>query len=317
MTLFVAPITFLAAVGCVLGLVSLAHDLFFRDRARVNERMKQAFRDEMREHARQSPLFRDLKFLDARKGISLENMIHPIRTWIDQSGLPLAPWHLLCLSFILASMTISVGLMLRLHPWLVGVFALMSMPWPWIYVQVTRVNRRKKLCLQLPEAFEVMSRAIRVGQTIQAAFQTVANDFPPPISREFAHCYEQQHLGVPQETTLRDLARRTGVMELRIFVVALIINSRTGGALSELLNKLATMIRKRLTLQSRTRALTGEGRMQAWILAGLPVVIFLFLAVWNPTYLKELTDRPQILAGCVVAQLIGALWIRRITTIDF
>jgi tight adherence protein B len=317
MTMFVAPLTFLAAVGCVLGLVSLVHDLLFRDRARVNERIKQAFRDEMREHARQSPLFRDLKFLDARRAVSLDNIIHPIRTWIDQSGLSLTPWQLVCLSFILSSITVSIGFMLKLHPWLLGLLALSATPWPWIYVQMTRVNRRRKLCLQLPEAFEVMSRAIRVGQTIQAAFQTVANDFPPPISREFAHCYEQQHLGVPQETTLRDLARRTGVMELRIFVVAVIINSRTGGALSELLNKLAAMIRKRLTLQSRTRALTGEGRMQAWILAALPVVIFLFLAVWNPTYLKELTDRPQILAGCAVAQLIGALWIRRITNIDF
>ena len=83
-----------------------------------------------------------------------------------------------------------------------------------------------------------MGRVIRAGQTMSQALQAVADEFPPPIAGEFAYCYEQQNLGLSPETALRDLARRTGLMELKIFVLALLVQQQTGGNLAELLDKL-------------------------------------------------------------------------------
>ncbi len=161
-----------------------------------------------------------------------------------------------------------------------------------------------------------MSRVLRVGQTTQSAFQVIANDFPTPIAEEFSQSFEQQHLGVSFEVALRDLARRTGIMEMHIFVVALIVNHRVGGNLAELLSKLANLIRLRVKMQGRVRALTGEGRMQAAVLLALPIVAFAVLLVLNRDYAQVLLDNPKLLGATALAQVAGAVWIRNIIRID-
>ena len=120
-----------------------------------------------------------------------------------------------------------------------------------------------------------------------------------------------------RETALRKLARRTGTMELQIFVVALLVQAKSGGDLVELLDNLAAMIRKRLKLKDRVRALTGEGRMQALVLIILPVAALLGIILLSPEYAKELLDRPWLLAGTAAAQAAGAFWIRRIVNFEY
>src|SRR5262249_17945198 len=134
---------------------------------------------------------------------------------------------------------------------------------------------------------------------------------------EFALCYEQQNLGVSRESALRKLAARTGVMELQIFVVALLVQAKSGGDLVELLDGLAAMIRKRLKLKDRVRALTGEGRMQAPVLLVLPMAAVVGMVVLSPDYAKSLLDRPWLLAGTAVAQIAGAVWVRRIVHFEY
>jgi tight adherence protein B len=169
----------------------------------------------------------------------------------------------------------------------------------------------------MPEAFDVISRAIRAGQTVPAAMQIIANDFDSPISDEFLCCYEQQNLGMSMEGALRNLARRTGVMELRIFVVALLVQNRGGGNLVEILNTLSDMTRKRLRLQAKVLALTGEGRMQANVLMVLPVVAFLGLLILAPAYASGLLRYPRVLVLTAFSQFLGCVWIRRIVNFDF
>ena len=108
----------------------------------------------------------------------------------------------------------------------------------WV-VKRTRDARIEKLRSQLPEAFDLMARVVRAGQTLGQALLAVADEFPQPISVEFAFCYEQQNLGLPPEVAFRDLARRTGILELKIFVLAVLVQQQTGGNLAELLIKLA------------------------------------------------------------------------------
>jgi tight adherence protein B len=180
-----------------------------------------------------------------------------------------------------------------------------------------RHRRRRKLGRQLPEAFQMISRAVRAGQTIPAALQIIAQDFESPVSEEFARCCEQQNLGVSRETAFRDLARRSGIMELQIFVVALLVQAKCGGDLVELLDNLANMIRKRFKLKERVRALTGEGRMQAIVLTVLPIAAFFGVRVLSPDYVTCLMERPWILVATACSQLLGMLWIRRIISFEY
>jgi tight adherence protein B len=177
--------------------------------------------------------------------------------------------------------------------------------------------RQRKLSRQLPEAFAMISRAVRAGQTIPSALQIIAEDFDPPISTEFARCYEQQNLGISRESALRQLAKRTGIMELQILVVALLVQAKSGGNLVELLDNLSTMIRKRLKLKDRVRALTGEGRMQALVLSILPVAALVGIIVLAPEYSQCLLERPWLLAGTAAAVAAGAFWVRRIVNFEY
>ena len=207
-------------------------------------------------------------------------------------------------------------LLLR-NPFPAIIIALVGLVLPIVRLSVLRKMRQNKLRSQLPEAFDLMARVVRAGQTINQAILAVAEEFPRPISEEFSYCFEQQNLGLSPETAVRDLARRTGVLELRIFVTALIVQQQTGGNLAELIDKLSTMIRQRFRIMGQIRTLTSEGRLQAMILLALPFVMFLVLLVLNPTYEMQLIEHPILIYTTITLMSLGAWWIRSIVNFDF
>lgn len=188
---------------------------------------------------------------------------------------------------------------------------------PFGFVAFRRNQRTEAIRSQLPDSLELMSRVLRAGQTITQAMHVVANEFPAPISSEFALCYEQQNLGLSPELALRDLARRTRILEIQIFVLALMVHRQTGGNLTELLDRLATLIRGRYRMRGKIRSLTAEGRMQALILLGLPVFMYILLLFISRDYALELLQHTGLIAGALVMMGLGALWIRRIINFDF
>src|SRR5262249_6690744 len=158
---------------------------------------------------------------------------------------------------------------------------------------------------QLPDAFDLMARMIRAGQTMSQALHAVGNEFDQPIAGEFAYCYEQQNLGLSSEMALRDLARRTGLLEIKIFVLALVVQQQSGGNLAELLDNLAGIIRHRFHIKGKINALTAEGRFQAVILLALPPLLLGVIFMLNRTYAQGLLNHPQLLAGMVLSELLG------------
>jgi len=240
-----------------------------------------------------------------------------VNSVIEQSGLPIAAQTLAFVSLVAAT---AVGLTIALTTglwWTAAPGSLCGGAIPWGYVWIKRQQRLRQLTRQLPDALDVMCRAVRAGQTIPATFQMIGDDFAPPIAHEFRYCYEQQNLGISFETALRDLARRTEIMELRILVVALLVQSRSGGSLTDLMQNLSTTVRKRLVLQQKVKALTGEGRLQAITLIALPFLVFVAMYFLNREYAQILLDRPMLLAGCGTAQAIGAIVIHRMIQIDY
>jgi tight adherence protein B len=170
---------------------------------------------------------------------------------------------------------------------------------------------------QLPDAFDLMSRVLRAGQTMSQAMASVSEEFKAPVSMEFSYCVEQQNLGLAPEFALRDLARRTGLIEIKIFVLAMLVHRQTGGNLAELLDKLATIVRSRFRMRGKIKGLTAEGRMQGLILLGLPVMVFGAMMVVNRPYALKLLNLPVLLIVCLTMMTLGALWIRKIVNFDF
>ena len=236
---------------------------------------------------------------------------------IEQSGLDLTPSKLLT---IVVGTSLGLGLLgglVRHNILVAAVGAIVGGAAPIFFVWFKRNAHSEKLLSQLSDAFDLMSRVIRAGQTMSQGLQAVADEFSPPIATEFAFCFEQQNMGLAPETALRELARRTGLLELKIFVLAMLIQQQTGGNLAELLDKLSHIIRERYKLRGKIQALTAEGRMQAMVLLGLPPGLFLLMLVINRSYAGMLLEHTSLIWMTVISEAIGGLWIRKIVNFDF
>jgi tight adherence protein B len=188
---------------------------------------------------------------------------------------------------------------------------------PVIYVWLKWRIRLDALRHQLPDAFDSMARSLRAGQTLEQALQSIAREFGSPLGPEFSFCFEQQNLGLPTETAYRELAQRTGLMEVRIMVVAILVQQQSGGNLAELLDKLATVVRDRFRMLGKIRTLTAESKFQSLLLMALPPLMFVVLFVVKKSYIIVLLDHPSVLIAVVLMQIVGALWIHRIANFRY
>jgi tight adherence protein B len=318
--LLLTVLSFLAAIFAVAGVYSILSDLYLRDRSRVSRRVDEELRKRQREKAKKSTLFKDLTAVPTELGSALEpekGLRRRFEGLVEQSGLDLTPQRLLLFMAGGAALFAAFALVLQVGLLAVPIAALVGASGPYLYVYFKRKRRIDKMMVQLPDAFDLMARVIRAGQTMSQALQAVADEFDPPIAAEFAYTFEQQNLGLSSELALRDLARRTGLLEIKIFVVALLVQQQTGGNLAELLEKLSAVIRERFRVRGKIKALTAEGRFQAAVLLFLPPAMFLLLLMLNRAYGQVLLDNPRILVATLISEFCGAVWIRSIVNFDF
>jgi tight adherence protein B len=312
-------LTFIAAVSACAGVYSIVSDLYLRDRSRVSQRVDDEFRKRLRARAQKSMLFKDLRALTPDLGAEDQrpSLRQRFEAMVEQSGLDLTPQKLL---LITVGTSLALGLfggLFRQNVLAAAVGAILGALIPLMYVNGKRNARIEKLLSQLPDAFDLMSRVVRAGQTMSQGLLAVSDEFAPPIAGEFAFCYEQQNLGLAPETAMRELARRCGLVELKIFVLAMLVQQQTGGNLAELLDKLAHIIRERYKMRGKIKALTAEGRVQAMVLLGLPPFMFLIMMVMNRTYASVLLEYPSLIWATLISETIGGLWIRKIVNFDF
>jgi len=153
-------------------------------------------------------------------------------------------------------------------------------------------RRSQKLYVQFPDALAMIVRSVRVGIPVTEGISIVAREAQPPTSIEFQRLASQIAIGVALVDAMREMARRNRLPEYRFFATALALQSQTGGGLSEALENLADVIRKRLALRVRAHALAAEAKTSIGILAALPFVAGAGLAVLNPDYVAVLfTER--------------------------
>ena len=183
-------------------------------------------------------------------------------------------------------------------------------------------DRKKRLNLfeeQLPDALDMMTRALRAGYPFNEAMHYIADEMQPPISKEFGITFEEINYGRDVREAFNYLLIRVPSMNLIAATTAILIQRDTGGNLAELLDKTSDILRKRFRFQRRVRTITAENRMSAWVLSLMPFAVFLAITLKSPDYVKPLfnTEMGHIILGVgLVLQVIGAFWVRKQINFD-
>src|SRR5438105_3246821 len=198
----------------------------------------------------------------------------------------------------------------------VGGLVFFGIPWLWLWNK--RRSRLKKFASQLPDALELVARALRAGHSLAAGLHVVSEEMPAPVAKEFGRVYEEQNLGIPLEEALRSITERVPNLDLRFFVTSVAIQRQTGGDLAEILDKIGHVIRERYRILGQVKALTAEGRLSGLVLVALPFGLFLMMLHMKPDYVSALWTDPlgiKMSIFALIMQVIGAYAIKKIVDI--
>ncbi|HJZ94395.1 MAG TPA: type II secretion system F family protein [Gemmataceae bacterium] len=235
----------------------------------------------------------------------------------EQADLRIRPSALfgLALGFGLVGGLIST-LLVNIYVAPVGGAVMFSLPFIWLWWK--RNSRLKKFAAQLPDAMELVARALRAGHSLAAGLHVVADEMPEPVSKEFGRVYEEQNLGVSLEEALLHMCDRVPNLDLRFFVTSVNIQRQTGGDLAEILDRIGHIIRERFKILGQVKALTAEGRLSGIVLIALPIGLFLMMLHMKPDYVRLLWTDPMgriMSIGAIILMLIGSYAIKKIVDI--
>lgn len=189
---------------------------------------------------------------------------------------------------------------------------------PFFYVTRAKGQRLIRIEQQLPDALDLMGRAMRAGHAFPTALKMVGDEMNDPLAGEFRAAFDEVSFGIAMQDALMNLATRVPSTDLRYFVIAVLIQRETGGNLTELLASISTIIRDRIKLLGQVRVLSAEGKMSAWVLSLLPFGTALMIQLTNPKFLEVLytdTAGRKMLAAAAVMMFLGILAMRKIIRI--
>jgi tight adherence protein B len=165
----------------------------------------------------------------------------------------------------------------------------------------------------------MISGGLRAGSSLSSATQQLVAEAQNPLAQEFSLMLREQRLGVTVEQSLSNLARRVPTQTTTLVVSAMRIASETGGGLAETLERTSNTIRSRLQMEGKIEALTAQGKLQAWVVGSLPVMLMLVLNQMEPEAMGMIWHTPIGWATLVVLaflEFMGVYLIRKITSID-
>ena len=205
-------------------------------------------------------------------------------------------------SFLLATLTFAFG----------GALPLMKL-------YRDRGKRIQQFEEQLPDAIDMIKRALRAGHPFNGAIKLVADEMDDPVAGEFGTTFADINYGNNVRRAMLGLLHRVPSVTVMALVTSVLVQRDTGGNLAEILDRIADVVRGRFRLQRKVKTLSAEGRMSAWILALVPLFLFAVIWVTSPDYLPMLLEeeagKKMIIYG-VVSGVVGIFWVRRIIRID-
>jgi tight adherence protein B len=190
---------------------------------------------------------------------------------------------------------------------------------PFAYVVRKGASRMKAFEQQFPDSLEFVSRSMRAGHAFSVSLEMIHREFSEPLAGEFRRTFDEQNLGLPLEIALQNLAKRVPLLEVHFFVSAVLLQKRTGGNLSELLDKLAAIIRERFKLRGRIKAISAHGRITATTLSVIPMAVAFLMFYTNRDYVEFFVKDPvgnQMAGVAIFFQFVGYLVMKKIVTIE-
>jgi tight adherence protein B len=189
---------------------------------------------------------------------------------------------------------------------------------PYLVVRAKRTKRLNTLEEQFPEALDFLARSMRAGHAFSISLEMLGEEMADPLGQEFRALFNEQNLGAPIDIALRNFSTRVPLLDVRFFTSSVLLQKQTGGNLSEILSRLAYVIRERFRLKGQVKAASAHGRLTATILTLLPIATMLCLLFVAPGYLQgmaEDSDGKWLIGGAIVAQILGNFFIKKIINI--
>lgn len=238
---------------------------------------------------------------------------------LEQAGLPLKTGEFFALRLLAAVLAAGSAYLMEFTG-----FALLSAFWigyvlPRFYLKRRKEKRLARCPSQLAVSLGTMATAMRAGFSFMQAMQLVAREVPDPIGPEFDRTLRETNFGVPVEEAFQRLLERLPDADLELVITALLVQRSTGGNLSEILESMQETIHARVQIKEELRALTAQGRLSAWIISLLPVILAVLINLMNPEYFRPMLTHPlgwMLLGAGVVSGLIGWIVIRKIVRIE-
>jgi tight adherence protein B len=319
--MLISFLVFLFGLFLVLGAYLFATHGSDAKRARLQKRLADALlhsanTEDVDVILARSELMSEIPWLN-RSLVSLQSALR-LKRLLDQADLHITPSRLIMFSGmagILAAMAVSA---LTFSLLLMSAAFVVAAALPFIHVWYKRKKRLDAFLEHLPDALDLMSRALSAGHAFSEALQMISVEMPEPIAGEFRKTYEEQNLGLSMKLALENLTNRIPLLDLRMCVTAIMIQRETGGNLAEILEKVAYTIRERFRILGDLKTLTTSSRMSAWLLCGLPIGVTMAITFMNPEYMSILWKDPRghyLIAAAMFLQVTGMLIVRKILDI--
>jgi tight adherence protein B len=289
-----------------------------RSRGAVNRRLRMVMDD-------QKPAQDSLKQLLRERGLSETGDYIFGLIWLNrlyaQSGVRGSPLAFL-LRFVVAGIVVAVVLRLLgvSLPFMALAAVLIGLALPFWLLRRARTRRLRTFERQLPDALDMMVRSLRAGHPMSVAVGLVGRELSDPIGTEFGIVYDETSFGAQLEDAVARMAERVGFEGLQLLSVVLSIQSKTGGNLTEILGNLSQVLRSRMMLRLKVRALASEGKMSAILMSLFPVLMFLVLQLIAPTYYSKIWGDPivmPVMIGFGAWALFGDFIMYRMVNFDF
>jgi tight adherence protein B len=180
-------------------------------------------------------------------------------------------------------------------------------------------RRLKAFNMALPEAIDLMARALRAGHSMSSAIEVIAEQSAQPVAGEFFQVYQQQKFGMRFRDALLQMSDRVPSRDLQFLITAILVQKETGGDLTEILDRTSHVIRERVRIEGEVRTRTAQGRLTGWILGLLPVIMLGLINIVSPGYSSLLFHDPigqkMLYVGATLI-LIGGLVIRKVVDVE-
>ncbi|OGL59825.1 MAG: hypothetical protein A3J27_14435 [Candidatus Tectomicrobia bacterium RIFCSPLOWO2_12_FULL_69_37] len=189
---------------------------------------------------------------------------------------------------------------------------------PYLLLHMKFKKRMAKLEYDLPTALQFIVNALRAGHALNSALSIVGTEGPVGCREDFAQMNDSMRLGVPIGQAFQQMLHRTPSVDLQFMATAMLIQRETGGNLTEILDRLNSVVLERKRMRGQVKALTGQARMGGYVVGGLPFFLGMGMFAMNPKYLQPMFQYKMghyLLGGALMMQLLGFLVMRKIVNI--